>query len=78
MVRLPVAHCELNHIEMVWSQVKGYVRENNKKYRVNNNANARLNSGACKEVKELVYKGFEEIMPDRWQSLIRHVQEKVN
>ena len=30
------------------------------------------------EVKELVYKGFEKVTPDRWQSLIRHVQEKVN
>lgn len=34
MVRLPVAHCELNPIEMAWSQVKGHVKENNKKYKV--------------------------------------------
>ena len=31
MVRLPVAHCELNSIEMAWAQVKGYVKEHNKK-----------------------------------------------
>ena len=37
VVRLPVAHCELNPIEMPWSQVKGYVKDNNKKYGVNNN-----------------------------------------
>ena len=37
VVRLPVAHCELNPIEMAWSQVKGYVKDNNKKYGVNNN-----------------------------------------
>ena len=35
MVRLPVAHCELNPIEKAWSQVKGYVKESNKKYGVN-------------------------------------------
>ena len=32
VVRLPVAHCELNPIDMVWSQVKGHVKENNRKY----------------------------------------------
>ena len=26
VVQLPVAHCELNPIEMIWSQVKGHVR----------------------------------------------------
>ena len=34
VVRLPVAHCELNPIEMAWSQVKGHVKDNNKKYKV--------------------------------------------
>ena len=32
VVRLPVAHCELNPIEMAWSQVKGHVKRNNKRY----------------------------------------------
>jgi len=27
-VWLPVAHCELNPIEISWSQVKGHVKEN--------------------------------------------------
>ena len=29
------------------------------------------------EVKELVYRGFEKVTPERWQSLIRHVEETV-
>ena len=29
------------------------------------------------EVKELVYQGFEAVTSERWQSLIKHVQEKV-
>ena len=29
------------------------------------------------EVKELVYQGFAAVTPARWQSLIKHVQEKV-
>ena len=32
VVRLPVAHCELNPIEMAWSQVKEHVKRNNKRY----------------------------------------------
>jgi transposase len=32
VVRLPVAHCELNPIELAWAQVKHYVKENNTKY----------------------------------------------
>ena len=27
VVRLPVAHCELNPIEMAWKQLKDYVKE---------------------------------------------------
>ena len=83
VVRLPVAHCKLNPIEMAWSQVKGYVKDNNKKYGVNNNYvnvhfyNSFLYRFTLSEVKELVYKGFEKVTPDRWQSLITHVQVKV-
>ena len=29
------------------------------------------------EVKELVYEGFEKVIPERWQSLIKHVERKV-
>ena len=29
------------------------------------------------EVKELVYRGFEVVTPERWQSLIKLVQEKI-
>lgn len=32
VVRLPVAHCELNPIEMAWAQVKECVRRNNQKF----------------------------------------------
>ena len=32
VVRRPVAHCELNPIEMAWAQVKGYIKEQNKSF----------------------------------------------
>ena len=58
MVRLPLAHCKLNPIEIAWSQVKGYVKENNKKYRENNNQMHVLNSGACEESHLLKLKSW--------------------
>ena len=32
VVHLPVAHCELNPIELVWANAKEYVRKHNKKF----------------------------------------------
>ena len=31
----PVAHCELNAIELIWANVKSWVAKNNKTYKVN-------------------------------------------
>ena len=79
MVRLPVAHCELNPIEMAWSQVKGHVKDNNKKYEdiqvtgtININTFARF---TLTEVKELVYEGFGKVTPEKWQSLVNHTEK---
>ena len=41
VLRTPVHHCELNPIELIWPQVKGFVAENNTTFRL-------------KDVKELV------------------------
>ena len=32
VVRLPVAHHELNPIEMAWRQENGHIKQNNKRY----------------------------------------------
>ena len=32
VLRLPFGHCELNPIELVWAQVKGYVAPHNKDF----------------------------------------------
>ena len=81
VVRLPVAHCELNPIEMAWSQVKGHVKDNNKKYSDLEKKCYCYFGCLCRftltEVKELVYEGFEKVTPERWQSLIKHVEQKV-
>ena len=45
VLRNPVRHCELNPIELIWAQVKGFVAKNNTTFRL-------------KDVKELTYAAF--------------------
>ena len=64
VVRLPVAHCELNPIEMAWSQMKHYIKTHNTKFTLS-------------EMERLTHIGFTAVTADRWISLIAHVKEKV-
>ena len=64
VVRLPMAHCTLNPIELAWAQIKGYIKANNRRFNLN-------------EVASLAKEGFEVVTPERWASLVKHVQEKV-
>jgi hypothetical protein len=50
---MPVRHCELNPIELIWARVKGFVAENNTTFRL-------------KDVKELVYGWFGRITKEVW------------
>ena len=54
VLRTPVRHCKLNPIELIWPQVKGFVAENNTTFRL-------------KDVKELVYGGFDRITKEVWE-----------
>ncbi len=64
VVRLPVAHCELNPIEMAWAQMKNYIKKNNIKFTLS-------------EIERLTHTAFTVVTPNRWKSLITHVQQKV-
>lgn len=57
VLRLPVAHPELNPIEMAWSLVKGYVAKNNKKF-------------TLKEIEKLVPEGIREVTPALWKKFV--------
>ena len=57
---LPPYYCELNPIELAWSQVKGYVKENNKKFTLT-------------EVKRLVHEGFDIVTPEHLAKVVQHV-----
>ena len=65
VVRLPVAHCTLNPIEMAWAQVKGHIKANNRAFTLT-------------EVERLVWEGFEVVTPEHWASLVKHVKDKVD
>ena len=69
MLRLPVAHPELNPIELAWSVVKGYVTKHNKKF-------------TLKDIEELVIRmtNIPQVKPflDDWRTyqLIGTVKSK--
>lgn len=58
--RLPPYHCFLNPIEMIWSQVKGYVARNNKTFKL-------------PDVKQLVYSAFLDVTAEKWGACVKHV-----
>ena len=60
MVRLPVAHCALNPIELAWAQVKGHIKAN-------------IHTFNLRQVEQLAWEDFDVVIPDRWKSLIQHV-----
>ena len=60
MVRLPVAHCTLNPIELAWAQVKGDIKANTCAFNL-------------LEVEQLALEGFD-VTPDRWKSLNEDIQ----
>lgn len=60
VLRLPVAHCELNPIELAWASVKGYVAKHNKNYNL-------------KVIERLTTDGFEHSTKEMWENFCRHV-----
>ena len=60
ILRLPPYLCILNPVELVWSQVKGYVARNNKTFKIG-------------DVKALVEQGIKEVTKEKWKGCIEHV-----
>ncbi|KAH0822407.1 hypothetical protein GEV33_000384 [Tenebrio molitor] len=54
ILRTPPYHCELNPIEMIWAQVKGYVAANNKTFKLEDD-------------RLLLEKGIQNVTPERWE-----------
>ena len=60
--RLPVGHCELNPIELIWAQVKGEV--------------AKTNTGpfTMAAVQGHVQTALDHVTPDNWSKACDHVE----
>lgn len=65
VMRTPVAHCELNPIEMVWNQVKHYIRDNVK------------GDHKMKTIIDLGWKAFDAVTAEQWQKYYEHTISKV-
>ncbi|KAI5707416.1 hypothetical protein M8J77_021385 [Diaphorina citri] len=59
IVRLPPYHCQFNPIELIWANVKGYVRRNNTHF-------------TFADVERLTYEAIERITPDDWRNAVDH------
>lgn len=60
VLRLPPYYCEFNPIEMIWSQIKQFVRRNNH--------NPRLSSTVVGLIRR-----SEEVVEKHWRNCVRHV-----
>lgn len=60
VVRLPPYHCELNPIELVWSQVKGYVASRNTDFKIDS-------------VEKLLQEGIASVTQQNWLHDCTHV-----
>lgn len=60
VLRLPPYHCELNPIELIWAQVKGFVARQNTTFKM-------------KDVKLLFDQAITEVTPENWRKAVQHV-----
>lgn len=59
----PVAHCELNPIEVVWSNVKRYLKDHNQTYKL-------------ADLEKLVPDAFQSVTQETWANHCQHVEKE--
>ncbi|XP_042144476.1 uncharacterized protein LOC115328335 [Ixodes scapularis] len=59
VLRLPPYHCELNPIELVWSQVKGYIASRNVTFKL-------------ADVEALTPVALQQVTAENWSSYVHH------
>ena len=65
VLRLPVAHCELNPIELAWASVKSYVAKHNTKF-------------SLKDIEQLTADGFTHTTTALWRGFCRQLVDIEN
>lgn len=63
ILRLPPYHCELNPIELIWADIKGYVARNNTTFKF-------------KDVKQLLEDGIKQVTAEKWKNCVEHVKKE--
>lgn len=63
VLRLPPHHCELNPIELIWAQVKGYVGRHNTTFKL-------------KDVQELLKIALDNVTEENWSNAVNHVKKE--
>lgn len=63
ILRLPPYHCELNPIEMIWSQVKGFVSAENRSFKM-------------PDVEKLTNAAIKRVTPEKWAACVKHVRDE--
>lgn len=63
VLRTPPYHCQLNPIELVWSDVKGFVAQENRKFKM-------------QLLEDLVWKGIRQVSGSKWKSYVQHVKNE--
>ena len=66
-LRLPVGHCELNPIELVWAQVKRHAAQHN----------TGIAGFTMENIKRLCREGLANVTVEKWANCVKHVREKV-
>jgi hypothetical protein len=64
VLRLPPYHCELNPIELIWGDLKGFVGLGNSTFK-------------GEDVKALIKKGFAQIDSAKWLHACEHVKNSI-
>jgi len=64
VLRLPPYHCELNPIELIWGDLKGFVGRENSTFK-------------GEDVKALIKKGFAQIDSVKWLHACEHVKHSI-
>lgn len=62
VLRVPPYHCEFNPIELVWSQVKGYIAKRNTCF-------------TLAEVEKLLPEALASVSQENWQNCCAHVEQ---
>lgn len=71
LIWLPVAHCELNAIELIWAYIKNKIAKVNR-------ANAEEKGNSDKVIRDLCEESLQSVTPDLWKKCIKHSQKIEN